>query len=89
MVDVSSDTAAPEPPTMLSVIASSDGVEVLWKPSVSRDVTTYRITEGFTTLKEIDELETEYKFIDDRQLPIGSLRMLSSPLMRQTTNPFP
>lgn len=71
-VNVSPDTAAPEPPTMLSIIPSSDGVEVLWKPSVSRDVTTYRITEGLTTLTEINELKTEYKFIDDRQLPIGS-----------------
>lgn len=71
-VNVSPDTAAPEPPTMLSIIPSRDGVEVLWKPSVSRDVTTYRITEGLTTLTEISELKTEYRFIDDRPLPIGS-----------------
>ena len=57
---------------MLSITPSSDGVEILWKPSDSRDVTTYRITEGLTTLAEINELKTEYKFIDDRQLPIGS-----------------
>ena len=72
IVDVSSDTAAPEPPTMLSITPSSDGVEILWRPSDSRDVTTYRITEGLTTLAEINELKTEYKFIDDRPLPIGS-----------------
>ena len=71
-VNVSPDTAAPEPPTMLSITPSSDGVEILWKPSVSRDVTTYRITEGLTTLAEINELKTEYKFIDDRPLPTGS-----------------
>lgn len=74
-VNVSPDTAAPEPPMMLSIIPSSEGVEVLWKPSVSRDVTTYRITEGLTTLTEIteiNELKTEYRFIDDRPLPIGS-----------------
>ena len=72
IVDVSLDTAAPEPPTMLSITPSSDGVEILWRPSDSRDVTTYRITEGLTTLAEINELKTEYKFIDDRPLPIGS-----------------
>lgn len=71
-VSVLPDTAAPEPPTMLSITPSSDGVEILWKPSDSRDVTTYRITEGLTTLAEINELKTEYKFIDDRPLPIGS-----------------
>ncbi|MDE0469162.1 MAG: hypothetical protein OYL97_19090 [Candidatus Poribacteria bacterium] len=73
-VVVSPDTAAPEPPTMLSLTLSSDGVEILWKPSVSRDVTTYRITEGLTILTEIEinELKTEYKFIDDRPLPTGS-----------------
>lgn len=71
-VVVSPDTASPEPPTMLSLTPSSDGVEILWKPSVSRDVTTYRITEGLTILTEINELKTEYKFIDDRPLPTGS-----------------
>ena len=71
-VVVSPDTASPEPPTMLSITPSSDGIEILWKPSVSRDVTTYQITEGLTTLAEINELKTEYKFIDDRPLPTGS-----------------
>lgn len=71
-VVVSPDTAAPEPPTMLSITPSSDGIEILWKPSVSRDVTTYRITEGSTILAEINESKTEYKFIDDRPLPTGS-----------------
>ena len=79
-VEVSLDTAAPEPPMMLSIISSSDGVEVLWKPSVSRDVTTYRLlfgsseTDGLTPLPdgEISELKPEYKFIDSRPLSIGS-----------------
>ena len=79
-VEVSPDTAAPEPPMMLSIIASSDGVEVLWKPSVSRDVTTYRLlfgsseTDGLTPLPngEITESKPEYKFIDSRPLSIGS-----------------
>ncbi len=71
-VVVSPDTAAPEPPTMLSITPSSDGIEILWKPSVSRDVTTYRITEGLTILTEINESKTEYKFIDDRPRPTGS-----------------
>lgn len=79
-VEVSSDTAAPEPPMMLSIITSSNGVEVLWKPSVSRDVTTYRLlfesseTDGLTPLPdgEISELKPEYKFIDSRPLSIGS-----------------
>ena len=47
-VNVSPDTAAPEPPTMLSITPSSDGVEILWKSSVSRDVIAYRIAEGLT-----------------------------------------
>ena len=71
-VVVSPDTAAPEPPIMLSITPSSDGIEIFWKPSISRDVTTYRITEGSTILAEINESKTEYKFIDDRPLPTGS-----------------
>ena len=80
MVDVSADTAAPEPPTMLSVITSSDGVEVLWKPSISRDVVAYRVLFGSSGSGEpeplpngeIREVKTEYRFIDDRPLSIGS-----------------
>ena len=82
-VDVSPDTAAPEPPMMLSVTTSSEGVEVLWKPSVSRDVTMYQVQFGAsgTNIEPLpngeiqaepeDEL-TEYKLIDDRPLSIGS-----------------
>ncbi len=80
MVNVSADTAAPDPPTMLSVITSSDGVEVLWKPSISRDVVAYRVLFGSSGSGEpeplpngeIREVKTEYRFIDDRPLSIGS-----------------
>lgn len=80
IVDVSSDTAAPEPPTMLSVITSSEGVEVLWKPSVSRDVVAYRVLFASSGSGEpeplpngeIREVKTEYRFIDNRPLSIGS-----------------
>lgn len=71
-VNISPDTAAPEPPMMLSIVTSSDGVEVLWKPSVSRDVVKYRIFEGDTVLGEVDEIKTEYRFLDRRPLAIGS-----------------
>ena len=82
-VDVSPDTAAPEPPMMLSVTTSSEGVEVVWKPSISRDVTMYQVQFGAsgTNIEPLpngeiqaepeDEL-TEYKLIDDRPLSIGS-----------------
>ena len=79
-VVVSPDTAAPEPPTMLSITPSSDGIEILWKPSVSRDVVAYQVLFGSSETKgldplpngEIREAKTEYKFIDDRPLPTGS-----------------
>ena len=79
-VDVLPDTAAPQPPPMLDIVTSSDGVEILWKPSVSRDVKTYRILFGSSETDaleplpngEIDEKKTEYKFVDTRLLSIGS-----------------
>jgi hypothetical protein len=83
-VDVSPDTAAPKPPMMLSVTTSSEGVEVLWKPSASRDVTEYRVLFGSSETDGLEPLsngvlqrtpEDEingYKLIDDRLLSIGS-----------------
>ena len=83
-VDVSPDTAAPKPPMMLSVTTSSEGVEVVWKPSVSRDVTEYRVLFGSSETDGLEPLsngvlqrtpEDEingYKLIDDRLLSIGS-----------------
>ena len=84
IVTVSEDTAAPEPPMMLSITTSSDGVEITWKPSVSRDVITYQVQfsasgtgepeplpNGEIVAKLEDEL-TEYVFIDNQPLSIGS-----------------
>ena len=73
-VNVSPDTAVPEPPRRLRIVPDGSNVKVLWEPSVSRDVTTYRITEGLTTLAEIwaAPLHGYDKFIDYRPLPRGS-----------------
>ena len=82
-VSVSADTAAPEPPTMLNIIASNEGVEVSWKPSVSRDVKRYEISFGSSgtepkplpdgVLQRTPEDEVAgYRFIDERILPVGS-----------------
>lgn len=78
-VDVLPDTAAPQSPSMLDIVPSSDGIEILWKPSFSRDVTTYRILFGSSANAleplpngEIREKKTEYKFVDTRPLSIGS-----------------
>ena len=78
-VIVSPDTAAPEPPMMIDITHLTDRVEVLWKPSVSRDVIKYQVLfsrsdtdkpeplhDGEIEVVPEDEL-TEYKFIDDRQ----------------------
>ena len=82
-VNVLPDTAAPAPPMMLSINTSREGVEVLWKPSISRDVITYQVLFGSSgndlqplpngeiQPKPEDEL-TEYRLIDDRVLSIGS-----------------
>ena len=82
-VNVSSDTAAPQPPTMLNIITSNEGVEVSWKPSVSRDVTRYEVWFGSagTEPKPLPDGElqrtpedeiTGYRFIDERILSVGS-----------------
>ena len=82
-VNVSPDTAAPEPPMMLTVNTSSEGVEILWKPSESRDVTTYQVQFGSSSTDtqplpngeiqaQLEDELTEYKLIDDRELSIGS-----------------
>lgn len=84
-VDVPEDTAAPQPPTHLRIVPSKDGVEVSWKPSVSRDVAVYRILFGTSVSGTLEPLpngeisvekpanETmEYKFIDSQSLDIGS-----------------
>ena len=84
IVSVSEDTAAPEPPMMLNITTSSDGVEITWKPSASRDVVRYQIQfsvsgagglellpNGEIWAKPEDEL-TGYTFIDNQILSIGS-----------------
>ena len=84
IVTVSEDTAAPEPPMMLSITTTSDGVEITWKPSVSRDVRTYQVQFSASGIGELQPLpdgeigakpEDEligYTFIDSQTLSIGS-----------------
>ena len=83
-VNVSPDTAAPEPPMMLNINTSNEGVEVSWKPSTSRDVTEYRVLFGSAETDGLEPLPagvlqrtpedevTGYRFIDERILSIGS-----------------
>ncbi len=81
-VNVSEDTAAPEPPTMLNITTSNDGVEVLWKSSVSRDVVKYRVQfrsfeiDAFELLDEPERTPEDdiagYRFIHERILSVGS-----------------
>ncbi len=78
-VDVSPDTAAPQPPMTLSIATSNVGVELTWPASVSRDTQRYQIFFGSSDVPlsplpngEITESKTEYKFIHTRQLSVGS-----------------
>ena len=84
-VVVTEDTAAPTPPTELRVEAKSEGIEISWQQSVSRDITKYKIlfgSSGSTTLEPILNGEialedlpngsSEYTFFDRRQIPKGS-----------------
>lgn len=45
-VNVSEDTAPPKPPNAIRIVTSSEGIVVYWEPSVSRDVSKYRIMFG-------------------------------------------
>ncbi len=84
-VNVLEDTAAPKPPNMLRVDTSSEGIEVSWKPSVSRDTTRYQILFGTSEVETLEplpdgEISTddashesfEFKFLDSRSLSVGS-----------------
>ena len=78
-VNVPPDTAAPEPPMMIDITHLTDRVEVLWKPSVSRDVIQYQVLFSRSETDQPEPLHngeievipedavTEYKFIDERQ----------------------
>ncbi len=85
MVVVSEDTAAPAPPTVISIEAKKEVVEITWNPSVSRDVTKYKIwfsSPEVTTLEPITDSEisvenatngtSEFKYFDQRVIPKGS-----------------
>ena len=84
-VNVSEDTAAPEPPTALRIVKSRDEIRVFWKPSVSRDVAKYQVLFGSVESNTLEELPSgeipsgeivngsiEYRFVDLRQLDAGS-----------------
>ena len=55
-VNVLEDVAAPKPPTALRIVPSTEGVEVLWKASVSRDVSMYRILFGTSESETLEPL---------------------------------
>ncbi len=84
-VNVSADTAAPEPPTDIRIVTEREGIVVYWGPSVSRDVSKYRIMFGSAdsgTLNPLPNSEisaektsndsTEFRYVDNRQLSTGS-----------------
>ena len=84
-VIVSEDTAPPKPPNAIRIVISGEGIVVYWEPSVSRDVSKYRIMFGSAdsdTLNPLPNNEisaqktsndtTEFRFVDNRQLSTGS-----------------
>lgn len=87
-VVVSEDSAAPIPPSAISIDAKTEGpegLEISWNASVSRDVVKYKIwfsssetttpeplTNGEILIDEDIKESSEYKFFDQRQIPKGS-----------------
>lgn len=84
-VVVSEDTAAPAPPSAISIDAKMEGIEISWNASVSRDVIKYKIwfgssetttpeplTDGEISIESDINASSEYKFFDQRQIPKGS-----------------
>lgn len=84
-VNVSADTAAPKPPNAIRIVISGEGIVVYWKPSVSRDVSKYRIMFGSADSETLNPLPNneisaertsidadEFRFVDNRQLSTGS-----------------
>ncbi len=84
--NVSEDTASPKPPTAIRIVPSGESIVVYWKPSVSRDVSKYTVLFGSAdsdTLNPFPNIEisaektsndstTEFRYVDNRQLAIGS-----------------
>lgn len=84
-VVVLEDSAAPLPPTAISIDAKMEGVELNWNASASRDVAKYKIWFALTEVSTLEPLKdgeitvnntsngsSEYKYFDQRQTPKGS-----------------
>lgn len=84
-VIVSEDSAAPLPPTAISIDAKIEGVELNWNASVSRDVVKYKIwfgaseastleplTDGEISVENATNGTSEFKYFDQRVIPKGS-----------------
>lgn len=78
-VNVSEDTAAPQPPATFGIVVLNEGIEVTWTPSVSRDVERYQLSFGSspTSLspladRDVEASESTYKFLHARLLEVGS-----------------
>ena len=84
-VNVSEDTAPPKPPTAIRIVISGEGIVVYWEPSVSRDVSKYRIMFGTADSAALNPLPNneipaekasndtiEFRYVDNRQLSTGS-----------------
>ncbi|MYB64075.1 hypothetical protein F4X73_05250 [Candidatus Poribacteria bacterium] len=55
-VNVSEDTAPPKPPNAIRIVVSGEGIVVYWEPSVSRDVSKYRIMFGSADSETLNPL---------------------------------
>ena len=78
-VNVSEDTAAPSPPATFVLVALSEGIELTWTPSASRDVVRYQIAFGASSTslsplmdRDVEASASTYKFLDERPLEVGS-----------------
>ncbi len=78
-VNVSEDTAAPSPPATFELVALSEGIELTWTPSASRDVVRYQIASGPSSAslsllmeRDVEASASTYKFLDEGLLEVGS-----------------
>ncbi len=78
-VNVSEDTAAPQPPATFHIVALNEGIELTWTPSVSRDVMQYQLFFGSSPAslsplvnRDVEASIGTYKFVDVRPLEVGS-----------------